>query len=301
MVFWTAAAYIFAKMQFAKNLRFDRNEAGAADRIQSSRVSLLDWGFRILPAALPDPLAALVEKEIRMLSRSPRFRLVFLMGFSFGLIIWLPLAFGNKNPNSVFSSHYLTAVTVYGLMLLGEVCIWNIFGFDRGAVQIYYSAPIKLSAVLIAKNIAALFFVVAEALIITVVCLLLRLPFKLGMLAESFSVTLTMALFLLAIGNMMSMRNPRPVDPEQSWLKTWAGKVQAMLLFIYFIVSAPVGLAYAARYAFQSDFAFYGVLAFDIAVGMVVYWVAMDSALEIARRRKEDIVSLLSRGEGPLV
>ncbi len=37
-----------------------------------------------------------------MLARSPRFRLVFLMGFSFGLLIWLPLAFGNKNPGSVF-------------------------------------------------------------------------------------------------------------------------------------------------------------------------------------------------------
>jgi len=301
VVCWTAAAYLFAKMQFGKNLRFDTSEAAAPDRIQSTRVSLLDRGFRLLPAILPDPLAALVDKEIRMLARSPRFRLVFLMGFSFGLIIWLPMAFGNKNPNSVFSSHYLTAVTVYGLMLLGEVCIWNVFGFDRSAVQIYYSAPVKLSTVLIAKNIAALFFVMAEALIIAFVCFLLRLPFTAAMLLESIMVTLTMALFLLAIGNMMSMKNPRPVDPGQSWRKTSAGKVQAMLLFIYAVVSAPVGLAYAARYAFESDIAFYAVLAFDIGVGIVVYWVAMDSALDTARFRKEDIVSVLSRGEGPLL
>ncbi len=301
VVLWSAAAYIFAKMQFRKNLRFDTNEAGAADRVQSTRISLLDRGFRLLPNLLRDPLAALVEKEIRTLSRSPRFRLVFLMGFSFGLLIWLPLAFSNRDPHSMFSTHYLTAVTVYGLMLLGEVCIWNVFGFDRSAVQIYYLAPIPLSSALIAKNIAALFFVFAEALIIAFVCFLLRLPLTLGNLLESVTVTFTMALFLLAIGNMMSMKNPRPVDPEQSWRKTSAGKVQAMLLFIYFIVAAPVGLAYAARYAFENEIAFYAVLAFDMAVGVIVYWIAMDSALESARLRKEDIVSLLSRGEGPLV
>jgi hypothetical protein len=60
-------------------------------------------------------------------------------------------------------------------------------------------------------------------------------------------------------------------------------------------------LAYAARYAFESDIAFYAVLAFDIGIGIVVYWVAMDSALDTAQLRKEDIVSVLSRGEGPLV
>ena len=43
---------------------------------------------------LADRFGVLVEKDIRFLSRAPRFRLVFLMGFTFGLLIWLPLAFG---------------------------------------------------------------------------------------------------------------------------------------------------------------------------------------------------------------
>ena len=43
---------------------------------------------------LPDPLAAVVEKELRALSRTPRFRMVFIMGFSFGLLVWLPITLG---------------------------------------------------------------------------------------------------------------------------------------------------------------------------------------------------------------
>ena len=39
-------------------------------------------------------MEAQLEKELRFLSRAPRFRLVFMMGFSFGLLIWAPMAFG---------------------------------------------------------------------------------------------------------------------------------------------------------------------------------------------------------------
>src|SRR5205085_6597933 len=138
-----------------RNLHMDMAEIQAKDTIQSTRVSLLERVFRIVPKLLPDPLSVLIEKEIRVLSRSARFRLVFLMGFSFGLLIWLPLALKSDGSMPAISTHYLTAVTIYSVMLLGEVCIWNIFGFDRGAVQLYYSVPVRMSMVILAKNITA--------------------------------------------------------------------------------------------------------------------------------------------------
>ena len=68
---------------------------------------------------LGDPLGALIEKEVRFLSRSPRFRLVFLMGFTFGLLIWLPVALGRQGVSQSFlSGNYLTVVSVYSLLLL---------------------------------------------------------------------------------------------------------------------------------------------------------------------------------------
>ena len=33
----------------------------------------------------------MVEKELRTFARSARFRTVFIMGFSFGLLVWLPV------------------------------------------------------------------------------------------------------------------------------------------------------------------------------------------------------------------
>ncbi len=297
---WSALAYAFGRWQFERNLRVDVTEISANDAAPSDRVTLLDRVFRLLPKLFPDPLGVLVEKEMRVLSRSARFRLVFLMGFSFGLLIWLPLAFRGPHSTSVLSTHYLTAVTVYSVMLIGEVCIWNIFGFDRGAVQLYYSVPVRMSTVILAKNITAAFFVVVETILIFVVCALLRMPVSFYALFETFCVVMTMMVFLISIGNLISLRSPRPVDPDQSWRRKAAGGVQATLMFIYLLVAAPIALAYLARYAFNTNLAFYGVLLFDLALGLVLYWLAMESTLRTAAERKETIITALSRGEGPV-
>jgi ABC-2 type transport system permease protein len=73
-----------------------------------------------------------------------------------------------------------------------------------------------------------------------------------------------------------------------------------MLLLIYPVLALPIMLAYMARYAFESDAAFYGVLAIAALLGALVYSVAMDSAVSAAEVRKEAIVTKLSHGEGPV-
>ena len=62
----------------------------------------------------------------------------------------------------------------------------------------------------------------------------------------------------------------------------------------------PVLLAYGARYAFHSEPAFYVFLAFAALLGVVVYWLALESAGNVAERRKEQIITELSRGDGPV-
>ncbi|HUS07059.1 MAG TPA: hypothetical protein VMZ52_12205, partial [Bryobacteraceae bacterium] len=109
-----------------------------------------------------------------------------------------------------------------------------------------------------------------------------------------------LTLYLLAIGNIFSVRNPRPVDPAQSWRNSSVGRVQAFLLLVYPIAAVPVGLAFGARYAFDSELAFYAVLALDVVVGAVFYWIAMESAVGAAEAHKEHIVAVLSRSDSPV-
>ena len=72
------------------------------------------------------------------------------------------------------------------------------------------------------------------------------------------------------------------------------------MLVVYPVVAIPLALAYGARYAFNSELAFYGVLGLTAVFGMIVYRIAMEAAVEMADSKKETIVSMLSHGEGPV-
>jgi ABC-2 type transport system permease protein len=298
---WTLGAAAFGRWQFSRTLAFDAEAAASGDTRMGLRQKLLQRIYRFPSWLLSDPLGALVEKEIRFLARSPRFRLVFLMGFTFGVVVMLPMSLG-RGGRSVLGDHYLTMVSVYSLLLLSESCFWNSFGFDRSAAQIYFLAPVPFSRVLIGKNLSALFFIGLEISAITAVCAVLGMPLKLHNLAEAYSVAGVVTIFLLCAGNLMSIYQARAANPSTQFRANAAGRVQAMLLVVYPVGFVPAGLAYLARFAFHAhpDLAFFGVLAFDAAAGMVIYKIALDSAVLAAERRKEEMIAALSAGDGPI-
>ena len=300
MLVWTLAAYVFGRTQFERGLRFDVSEASARGS-STRRLSRLEWWYQLPNVVLRDPLAALIEKELRFLSRAPRFRLVFLMGFSFGLLIWAPIAFGRlSTERSFLSDNYLTMVSIYALLLLSDALFWNCFGFDRSAAQVYFLVPVKMSTVLAGKNLSAAFLVLMEISAIALVCALLRLPLSGRQILEAVAVTCVITLFVLAVGNMSSLYNPRAVNPVKTMKTAAQSRSQALLMLAFPITLAPVALAYLARYAFDTEWAFFGVLLFSGVVGVLVYVYSMQSALKAAADRREQIISALNHGEGPI-
>lgn len=297
---WTIAAYAFGRWQFQRGLRFDAAEASAGGSA-ARRISRLEWLYQLPNALFPDPLGALIEKELRFLSRAPRFRLVFLMGFSFGLLIWVPMAFRQADAGPSFlTDNYLTMISIYALLLLSDALFWNCFGFDRSAAQVYFLVPVKMSTVLAGKNLGAAFFVLLEITAIALVCLLLRLPLTPREVLEAFSVTCVATLFILAAGNLSSFYNPRAVNPLKAMKTAASSRAQAFLVLVFPITLAPVALAFLARYAFDTEWAFFGVLLFGAVIGVLMYGYSMQTALKAAAERREQIISALSSGEGPI-
>lgn len=297
---WTWLAWRFGIAQFRRGLHFDFAARSAADRSTAQDRGWVEALYRAPRLLLADPLAALVEKELRSLSRTPRFRLVFLMGFSFGVLIWWPL-FRTSADEGGSAASYPVLISVYALVLLAEAVIWNVFGFDRSAAQLYFSAPVPFWKVLAGKNLAAVVFSVLEITLVTLVCLLVRLPMPGPRIVEAYLVTLVLCLYLQAFGNLTSLYYPRAVNPDHSWGRSSGGRVALFLMLSYPLLGLPVLLAYAARFAFDSQAAFYGVLAFAAASGAVVYGVSMDSALATAETRKERLLAALGESAGPLV
>ncbi len=288
---WTVAAYVFGRWQFARSLHAEAN-AGAGTA--STRFEAF---FTWPSAVFRDPLAALVEKELRTLSRAPKFRMMFVMGFSFGLLVWTPIAFGPHHGGGFFTEHFLVIICVYSLMLVGDALFWNCFGFDRGAVQLYFAAPVPIRRVLLAKNIAAAFYCAAEVVIASTLTALLFRSLSPLRLAEAYAVSATIMLLFVSVGNITSVYAPKPLAAAKLFKKTSGGVTQGVLLGVYPVALGLVALAYLAWYAFDSAGAFFAVLAAIAAAGAATYYVALDSAVGIAGRRREQILQTLSRGE----
>ncbi len=306
LLLWTAGAVAFGRWQFERSLRFDTEAARAKSSEGMAGSARFDRLFTWPSALFRDPLGALLEKELRQLARAPRFRLVFFMGFTFGLVVWLPLTFGKGLMTGVpvetgpFASNYLTWVSVYSVMMLGEVAIFNNMGFDRMAAQFYWIAPAPMRTVLLAKNLAVSVFVFLEMLILSSICLALRLPISPLKVAEALAVTLVMMIFFAGLGNLGSVYYPRAANPQQAWRSRSGGKFQLWMLLIYPVLGFPIFLAYLARWAFDSNAAFFGVMAVTAAMALLFHHVATESAVEAAYEKRERILTALSEGDGPI-
>jgi ABC-2 type transport system permease protein len=300
---WTLLAGWFGRTQFERNLRFDAVAALATPRTNgvSPLQAAAEAFYRFPGRWLRDPLAAIVEKELRSLARTPRYRMVFVMGFSFGLMVWLPMILGNPAGRDRTMSHYfLTVVSVYALTLLGQVSFWNCFGFDRSAAQIYFAAPQPLAKTFAGKNLAALVFIYMEVFILAGVTSLFGVNPGAAQTLETVLVIGVCSLYMLALGNISSVQYPRGLNPERVSQGGASGRFQALIMLLYPLSLLPVLLAYVARYAFASAIAFYLVLGFAGLVGGALYWIAMESAVSTAIRHRERIMHDLSHSDGPI-
>jgi ABC-2 type transport system permease protein len=298
LALWALAAWAFARRQFERTLHYDAlaMQATPLTGRPSPWAWLAERLYRFPGLFLPDPLAGIVEKELRSLARTPRFRMVFIMGFTFGLMVWFPSMIGRHELQSSPSPYFLPTVCLYSLTLLGQVTYWNCFGFDRGAAALYFVAPPPIQHTLLGKNVAALLFIYLEVLILTLVTAILRVSPGWTGVAEMLVVVGICSLYMLALGNLSSVNYPRALTAERATQGARGGaRFQGLIFMFYPVTLLPVFLAYLARYAFNSQWAFILVLAIAAMIGGVLYGIAMESAASTARQRREAILAELSR------
>jgi len=297
---WVLAAYMFGRWQFSRSLRSEAVSAASAARPVPRSGPWTNLLYRLPERVLPDPLAALVGKELRSLFRTPRFRLVFFMGFTFGLLIWAPLWQTERIRLLPAPEDLSVLVSVYALLLLSEVVFWNVLGFDRAAVQLYFSVPAPFSTVLVGKNLAAVIVVVLEVTLIATACLLVRLPVTAGKILETYAVLLILSMYLTAAGNLSSLYWARPVDPDHAWGRTSRGRSHALMVLVFPLLGLPVVAAYVARHVFQSQAVFAGGLAVAALMGVAMYRAALRAATRRAERERETLLAVLVPGAGPV-
>jgi ABC-2 type transport system permease protein len=295
---WLALAAWFSRWQFERSIRFDGTttkrqrveEPGKPD-------GLTERLFRLPARFLPDPMAALAEKELRTFARVPRFRLVYAMSCFFGIVLYMP-ALRHPNPTSFFQQNALPLMALYGLLMLGQITYWNSLGFDRSAAQGYFSWPIRFRDVLIAKNITVVMLLIPQILLVSVLARAVHMPAGPVKIVETMVVMTVASLYWFALGNICSVRIPRALDPDK--MNQMANKMQALTIWAAPFLLLPIALAYWSRWFFESELVFAGIMLIAALAGGAFYWVGLDSAVNTAFERREAILTELSRSEGPL-
>ena len=305
----TASDVLLLTMMVATALAFGywmfrascRTIASADDRGGSAR-SLATSIARLPSRVLPDPIGALVEKEVNYLWRSPRFRLPFFMGFTFGVLAWAPLIYSRNGLAGEFLQHRaVTLITLYCFLLLGPVLFLNRFGFDRAATRFYFWMPMSPSELLASKNITTGLFAYLELFMAAAICSAVGLPVGAEEILEAMAVGSVALLSLMAVGNYMSVRFPAPSNPDRVSRSGPGHGLRATLHFLVFpFTLTPIVAAYFLRYQSQSVEMFAAVLVGSCLVAATVYWRSFLWASSQLYDRREQIVASLSSDQGPV-
>jgi ABC-2 type transport system permease protein len=216
-------------------------------------------------------------------------------------VVFLPAALnGRDRPATFMRQNLLPVVNLYGLLLLSDALLLNALGFDRGAAQAYFVTPISLETVLKAKNLTAIVFIVLQSAIILCISTIARVPISKSSIISGLLASTVVTVYLLSAGNYTSLAMPRSLDPRQTFKKQAGAKMQIWLLGCSLGLFVLVGFAFLARYAFQSDWALFGVLTVELIIGLFLYHLGLQSAVERGMHRREEIVQTLSRSGSPM-
>lgn len=306
---WLVCMYLVAERQFARAMTLDLSTSSDSSRKQPAAIpigkgsatgtTVFDRLVTFPASFFRDPYAALIEKELRSLLRTPRFRVVLGMATLFSALIFFPMSFGT-NGAGFLARNYIAFINTYGMLILGEVLLWNFFGFDRRATQLYYITPVRLAQVVKAKNLVAAIFLLIQTVIVIGIALLLPVRLSAGTVLGGIGISLVTALFFMTVGNYASVSAPRPTDPNQTFKRAAGGKTQVILLGSYVALIIPIGLAYLARWATGEEWVFFAVIGFDLLVAASVYWISFESVVSKGESNREKIIDALSKGADPI-
>ena len=180
------------------------------------------------------------------------------MSCSFGLVLYLP-HMRNPGRSGFYVQNALPLMSLYGLLMLGQISYWNAFGFDRSAVQGYFSWPIRFRDVLLAKNLTVVCLLIPQVLLVSAIGALAHLPVTPGKVLETIVVIVIASLYWLSMGNICSVRMPRALNPEK--MNQMSNKLQALTIWSAPFLLLPLALAYWSRWFFESELAATGVAA----------------------------------------
>ncbi|HWX92024.1 MAG TPA: hypothetical protein VNY29_05275 [Terriglobales bacterium] len=183
-----------------------------APKTQSTRKATeqvkLGWSV----PGLSGPVTAVLEKELRYLSRSGPMLLtlitpiIMLLIFGLGQARSAPGGFLQRSPDLGFP-----VGASYSLLLLTNL-VYNNFGADGGGIQFFLASPVRFRSVVLGKNLAHVTVLALEMTVVWIGVSVLFHPPTFAITVATLSGVLFAVPVNLAVGNLLSLRSPKRIE-----------------------------------------------------------------------------------------
>jgi ABC-2 type transport system permease protein len=238
------------------------------------------------------PVGAVIEKELRYLSRSG------IMLYSLAAPLIMLLIFGSSGSRqggfSFIGRYALPVGVAYSFLGLTRM-IYNSLGGEGSGIQLYFTSPTPFRTIMLSKNLVQLALFCLELVLVCVI-----VHFRYGMPdAAMIVVTFCWLLFALplqlAAGNILSLTMAyRMTLTRMSREEGAAGNGFTSLAIQVVIVG--IGAAVFIPLSAHGHAAIAGAVFLLLAVVSVAFWLRIFSNLDrMAAARREDLIATLAR------
>jgi ABC-2 type transport system permease protein len=242
------------------------------------------------------PIAAMIEKEFRYLSRSGPMLFNLVMPVVILLIFRFGLANGRNGGSLVHktSAFAFPMGAAYALLILSNI-IYNSFGTEGAGVQFYFMSPVRFREIMLAKNIAQGAVLLFEMALVWIgVCLLFRPP-ALDMTLATLAGVLFAALVNFIVGNLMSFYAPKKFDLAVFGRQRASGITAFAALGVQAVVFGFAGIAFLAAFHYDSIW-FAALLLLALAGGALRGYIFSLGRIDgIALTRRESLIAELCK------
>jgi len=245
---------------------------------------------------LPGSVAAIFEKEIRYLSRSGPMLFTLIMPL-FILFIFRLTPSTSRHSGSFLGGSSDMAFPIgaaYALLILTNM-VYNNFGSEGAGVQMYFTAPVPIRSVMLAKNLAHSTILALEMVLVWIGASLMYKPPAIGTTVATIAGMLFALPVNLTVGNLLSLSSPKKID-YGTFGRQRASNTTVFASFGVQIV--VVGLAALTLIAARSfGRVWLATIAFLVlaAVAWIVYAVVLKGIGQIAFHHREEMIAELTR------
>jgi ABC-2 type transport system permease protein len=252
----------------------------------------LGWNIPGIPGAI----SAVVEKEIRYLSRSGPMLFTLVMP----LVILLIFRFTpgkSDSPAGMFGHSSDLAFPVgaaYAVLILTNL-VFNSFGADAGGIQFYFASPVRFREILLGKNLThALLLALETVLVYAGASLMYRPPPWDIVLATATGVFFAL-IVNLTVGNLLSVYSPKKIDLGALGRQRTSQVTALASLGIQAVVLGLCALALLAARAYHHIWLAAVIFLALAAIAGVFYSLVLNRIDAIAQRRREAMITELCR------